>query len=54
MATDLQNKVIITGMTFRVARRLGALDEVRAPERFKTHAEAIHAAAAYLKLDHTV
>lgn len=51
-AIDEHKKVIITGMTFRVARlleRLGALDEVRETERFKTRAEALRAAVAYLQ-----
>jgi SulP family sulfate permease len=56
-AIDEHKKVIITGMTFRVARlleRLGALDEVRETERFNTRAEAIRAAIAYLGSDNTL
>ncbi len=46
-ALDEDRRVLITGMTFRVARlleRMGVLDEVRETERFNTRAEAIRAA----------
>jgi len=48
-ALDEHRRVIITGMTFRVARlleRMGVLDEVRETERFNSRAEAIRAAVA--------
>jgi SulP family sulfate permease len=51
-AISKNRHVIITGMTFTVARmleRLGALDEVRETERFASRNEAIHAAAKYLE-----
>jgi len=48
-ALDEKRRVLITGMTFRVARlleRMGVLDEVRETERFNTRAEAVRAAVA--------
>lgn len=48
-ALDEHRRVIITGMTFRVARlleRMGVLDEVRETERFNSRTEAIRAAVA--------
>jgi SulP family sulfate permease len=50
-ATEQGKHVIITGMTFSVARllvRLGALDNVRESERFDNRPEAIRAAVSYL------
>lgn len=50
-AKEQKKHVIITGMTYRVARllgRLGALDNVRESERFETRPEAIRAAVNYL------
>ncbi len=50
-ALDEKRRVIIIGMTFRVARlleRLGVLDEVRETERFNNRADAIRAAVAPL------
>jgi len=52
-ALDDDRRVIITGMTFRVARlleRMGVLDEVRETERFDSRAEAIRAAVAPFEL----
>ncbi|HET6564289.1 MAG TPA: SulP family inorganic anion transporter [Xanthomonadales bacterium] len=51
-ALEKNRPVILVGMTFRVARmleRLGALDEVRETERFKTRKEAVQAAVAHLQ-----
>ena len=48
-ALDEERRVLITGMTFRVARlleRMGVLDEVRETERFNSRAEAVRAAVA--------
>ncbi len=56
-ALDEHKRVIVTGMTFRVARvleRLGALDEVRETERFSTRADAVRAAVAHLQAGKTI
>jgi SulP family sulfate permease len=55
-AIEEDRHVIITGMTFRVARlleRIGALDEVRATDRFDSRGEAIRSAAAFIRRTET-
>jgi SulP family sulfate permease len=55
-AIEEDRHVIITGMTFRVARlleRIGALDEVRETDRFDSREEAIRSAAAFMQRTET-
>jgi SulP family sulfate permease len=55
-AIEEDRHVIITGMTFRVARlleRIGALDEIRETDRFDSRGEAIRSAAAFMQRTET-